>query len=163
MATGPTRKGRILTSDPNGNPLRLDDQLCFAVYAAAQAFNRLYRPLLARLGLTYPQYLVLLVLWEQDGLSLGAIGDRLGLDSGTLTPLLRRLEGLGLVRRRRGRGDERRLLVGLTPRGTALRHEAEAVPPLVLQAVACSDGELAELRQALWALRGRLLAAAAPF
>ncbi|KAB2865647.1 MAG: MarR family transcriptional regulator, partial [Bauldia sp.] len=89
MASGPIRKGRTLTSDPIDDPLRLDDQLCFAVYAAAQAFNRLYRPLLARLGLTYPQYLVLLVLWEQDGLSLGAIGDRLGLDSGTLTPLLK--------------------------------------------------------------------------
>ena len=151
-----------MTSDPADDPLRLDDQLCFAVYAAAQAFNRLYRPLLARLGLTYPQYLVLLALWEQDGLSLGAIGARLGLDSGTLTPLLKRLERVGLVRRRRHSGDERRLLVELTPQGAALRREAEAVPPLVLQAVACTDGELAELRRALWALRGRLLGAPPP-
>jgi len=108
--------------------LALDNQLCFAVYAASHAFARAYRPLLEALGLTYPQYLVMLVLWERDGLTVRAVGDRLGLDSGTLTPLLKRLAAAGLVTRTRDESDERQVLVGLTPAGRALRTRAAAVP-----------------------------------
>src|SRR6478736_8843336 len=92
-------------------PLLLDNQICFAVYSAAHAFNLVYKPLLERLGLTYPQYLVMLVLWERDGVPVKEIGDRLFLDSGTLTPLLKRLEGMGLVKRTRSTEDERQVLV----------------------------------------------------
>lgn len=117
--------GKAMTKDIKATPVRgLDEQICFAVYSAAHAFNRAYRPFLAELGLTYPQYLVMLVLWEQDGQSVKAIGDRLMLDSGTLTPLLKRLEGNGLILRRRGRNDERQVLVELTGAGNALREKA---------------------------------------
>ena len=97
--------------------LSLDQQLCFAVYAAAHAFNRFYKPLLVPLGLTYPQYLVLLVLWEADGQTVSGIGERLMLDSGTLTPLLKRLEAAGFVTRARSAHDERQVLVRLTDAG----------------------------------------------
>src|SRR3954464_11417040 len=102
-------------------PLRLDNQICFAVFSPAHAFNRVYKPLLDRLGLTYPQYLVMLVLWERDGLSVKEIGERLFLDSGTLTPLLKRLEAAYLVKRTRSKADERQVLVALTARGAGLR------------------------------------------
>src|SRR5471030_2564437 len=88
-------------------PLLLGNQICFAIYSTAHAFNRIYKPLLDRLGLTYPQYLVMLVLWERDDVSVGAIGERLFLDSGTLTPLLKRLEAAQLIRRTRSAADER--------------------------------------------------------
>ncbi len=107
---------------------RLEDQLCFAVYQASHAFTRLYRQVLAELGLTYPQYLVMLVLWEQDGLSVKALGERLMLDSGTLTPLLKRLEASGLIRRQRSKEDERQLLLALTEQGEALRAKGRCVP-----------------------------------
>ncbi|SDM43562.1 DNA-binding transcriptional regulator, MarR family [Methylobacterium phyllostachyos] len=107
---------------------RLDNQLCFAVYAAAHAFGRAYRNLLGRYELTYPQYLVLLVLWEQDGLSVKEIGNRLFLDSGTLTPLLKRLEASGRVRRARDRVDERQVSIFLTPAGAALRDVLACIP-----------------------------------
>ena len=97
--------------------LRLDNQICFAVYSAAHAFNRVYKPLLDRLGLTYPQYLVMLVLWERDGVPVKEIGERLFLDSGTLTPLLKRLEQAGLIKRTRSTEDERQVLIGLTVAG----------------------------------------------
>lgn len=108
--------------------LRLDAQLCFPLYAAANATIRAYRPILAPLGLTYPQYLVMLVLWEGDGRSVSEIGACLHLDSGTLTPLLKRLEAAGVVRRRRQATDERVVLVELTAEGRALREKARAVP-----------------------------------
>ncbi len=108
--------------------LRLDAQLCFPLYAAANATIRAYRPILAPLGLTYPQYLVMLVLWERDARSVSEIGASLHLDSGTLTPLLKRLEAAGLVDRRRQPEDERVVLVGLTDAGRALREKALAVP-----------------------------------
>src|SRR5213080_1501934 len=101
-------------------PLRLDNQLCFAVYSTAHAFNRVYKPLLDRLGLTYPQYLVMLVLWEEDGLPVKEFGERLFLDSGTLTPLLKRMETAGLVKRTRSTEDERQVIVALTAQGEAL-------------------------------------------
>ena len=106
----------------------LNNQLCFAVYAAGHAFGRAYRALLTQHELTYPQYLVLLVLWETDGLSVREIGDRLYLDSGTLTPLLKRLEASGRVRRARDRADERQISISLTPQGRALRDTLACVP-----------------------------------
>lgn len=107
---------------------RLDNQLCFAVYAAAHAFGRAYGNLLGRYELTYPQYLVLLVLWEQDGLSVKEIGNRLFLDSGTLTPLVKRLEASGRVRRARDRVDERQVSIFLTPAGAELRDTLACIP-----------------------------------
>src|SRR5215467_14486943 len=115
-------------------PLLLGNQLCFAVYSTAHAFNRFYKPLLDRLGLTYPQYLVMLVLWEQDGMSVKEIGERLFLDSGTLTPLLKRLEKAQLIRRTRSSEDERQVLIALTPQGRALQERAKAVPQSILAA-----------------------------
>ena len=140
-------------------PLRLDNQICFAVYSAAHAFNRVYKPLLDRLGLTYPQYLVMLVLWERDGLAVKDIGERLFLDSGTLTPLLKRLEAAGLIKRTRSTEDERQVLIALTPKGQALREEARAVPQSILSSSACSVGELFAMKNELVALRDKLTAA----
>src|SRR3954469_13404290 len=105
-------------------PLLLGNQVCFAVYSTAHAFNRFYKPLLERLGLTYPQYLVMLVLWERDGVAVKDIGERLFLDSGTLTPLLKRMELMGLVKRTRSSEDERQVLVALTTQGHELREKA---------------------------------------
>lgn len=136
--------------------LRLEQQLCFAVYSASHAFTRFYKPLLAQLGVTYPQYLALLTLWEEDGLSVTAIGDRLLLDSGTLTPVLKRLEALGLVTRARSTTDERQVLVSLTEHGRGLRKIAEGFPTQILDASECSGEELDGLRRALMALRGNL-------
>ncbi|WP_092160911.1 MarR family transcriptional regulator [Bosea sp. CRIB-10] len=146
-----------MTKDAKATPVRgLDEQICFAVYSAAHAFNRAYRPFLAELGLTYPQYLVMLVLWEQDGQSVKAIGDRLGLDSGTLTPLLKRLEGNGLILRKRGREDERQVLVELSEAGHHLREKAGSAPNPVPCAVKDSGvppgrllGDVQALREAL--------------
>ncbi|MGJ4992951.1 MarR family winged helix-turn-helix transcriptional regulator [Bradyrhizobium sp. HKCCYLS3077] len=141
-------------------PLQLGSQLCFAVYSTAHAFNRVYKPLLDRLGLTYPQYLVMLVLWEGDGLTVKEIGARLFLDSGTLTPLLKRMEALHLLTRTRSTEDERQVLVTLTGQGAALREKAKAiVPPAILDATGCSIAELADLHGKLVKLRERLEAA----
>jgi len=139
--------------------LRLDNQICFAVYSTAHAFNRVYKPLLDRLGLTYPQYLVMLVLWERDGLPVKDIGGRLHLDSGTLTPLLKRLEAAELVKRTRSTEDERQVLIALTPQGQALREKARAVPQSILAASACSLSELSAMKNEIVALRDRLNAA----
>lgn len=109
--------------------LELDNQLCFALYAASRAVIRSYAPLLAELGLTYPQYVTMLVLWESDGpVSVGDLGSRLHLDSGTLTPLLKRLEQLGFVTRQRDPADERRVLISLSPSGAKLRSKAALIP-----------------------------------
>ena len=140
-------------------PLLLGNQLCFAIYSTAHAFNRVYKPLLKRLGLTYPQYLVMLVLWERDGLPVKDIGERLFLDSGTLTPLLKRLEAAELINRTRGTEDERQVLIALTSRGQALREKARAVPHAILAASACSVTELSAMKSELVALRDRLNAA----
>ena len=139
--------------------LKLDHQLCFSVYAAGHAFNRFYKPLLEPLGLTYPQYLVLLTLWEQEGLPLKAIGDRLGLDSGTLTPLLRRMEKADLVTRHRDDADERLVRINLTAKGRRLEAKAQAFPERIGQAAQCSAAELTALRKLLFALRDDLDAA----
>jgi DNA-binding MarR family transcriptional regulator len=145
---------------PAGAPLALDQQLCFAVYSAAHAFNRAYKPLLDALHLTYPQYLVMLVLWQDDGRTVKAIGDKLHLDSGTLTPLLKRLEAAGLLRRSRDAADERQVLVQLTAAGWALRVRAEAVPGAMFCATGSDIAEVVSLRDAIGRLRDRLLKAA---
>lgn len=108
--------------------LQLDRQLCFALHAASRAMTQAYQPVLAPLGLTYPQYLVMLVLWEQDGRSVGELGQQLCLDSGTLSPLLRRLQSRGLLERRRDPDDERRVTLHLTRDGWALRRRARNIP-----------------------------------
>jgi len=140
--------------------LALDQQLCFALYSASLAMTRLYKPLLAPLGLTYPQYLVMLALWQADGLSVGGLGEQLALDSGTLTPLLKRLEQQGLVQRQRDPADERRVIVQLSAEGRALKRRARAVPPQVASASGCDLGELASLTRRLHGLRQSLLAGA---
>jgi MarR family transcriptional regulator, organic hydroperoxide resistance regulator len=145
----------------NASWLALDAQLCFALYSASLAMTKLYKPLLAPLGLTYPQYLVMLVLWEQDGQPVSAIGERLTLDSGTLTPLLKRLEAAGLVQRLRDAGDERRVLVQLTNGGRALKARARSVPRQVLCATDCQIEEISRLTQRLKTLRDNLAQAAA--
>jgi len=138
------------------SPLLLENQICFAVYSTAHAFNRVYKPLLDRLGLTYPQYLVMLVLWEHDDVPVKEIGQRLFLDSGTLTPLLKRLEAAHLIRRTRSADDERQVMIALTPQGQALRDKAKAVPQGILAASACSVGELVALKSEIVALRDKL-------
>lgn len=136
---------------------RLDDQLCFALYAASRAVTRAYGPILAELGLTYPQYAVMLALWEHDDISVTELGERLGLDSGTLTPLLKRLEALGVVSRTRDRADERIVRIAVTPAGRKLEKKAEKVPVALACAIAdrakgnakLGAKEIAELRDAL--------------
>ena len=136
--------------------LALDQQLCFALYASSLAMTKLYKPLLDPLGLTYPQYLVMLVLWETDDVSVGELGHRLSLDSGTLTPLLKRLESAGFITRQRDRQDERRVRVQLTPAGRALKAQALAVPQAVACASGCALDELITLTQRLKQLRDNL-------
>ena len=149
--------------DPRSDAwLSLDRQLCFSLYSASLAMTRLYKPLLAPLGLTYPQYLVMLALWEEDGLTVSALGERLQLDSGTLTPLLKRLEAQGEVRRTRDTADERRVLVQLTPQGRALKAQARRIPRAVGRASGCELEEIVSLTQRLTALRDTLLSAAVP-
>lgn len=117
-----------MTSESGEPQLLLDNQLCFLVYRLHRGITDLYRPVLADLGLTYPQYLVMLVLWEEQQATVARLGERLHLDSGTLSPLLKRLEGSGLIDRQRSRTDERSVVVTLTPAGRALRRRAVAVP-----------------------------------
>jgi DNA-binding MarR family transcriptional regulator len=138
--------------------LLLDNQLCFALYSTSLAMTKLYKPLLDELGLTYPQYLVMLVLWERDGLVVSELGDRLALDSGTLTPLLKRLEAATLVSRMRDAQDERRVRITLTPAGRKLKARARKVPDCMLAASQCSITELASLTRQVQALRQRLAA-----
>jgi len=139
--------------------LKLDQQLCFALYSSSLAMTKLYKPLLAPLGLTYPQYLALLVLWERDGLTVSELGERLFLDSGTLTPLLKRMETAGWLQRERAADDERRVIVSLTGEGRALRQKAKRVPLQLAEATRCDLGELASLTQRLQQLRTQLLGA----
>jgi DNA-binding MarR family transcriptional regulator len=141
------------------DPLLLDNQLCYALYAAAHRMTKSYRPLLERMGLTYPQYLVLLVLWETDGVTVSEIGRRLRLDSGTLTPVLKRLEGADFVSRSRRRSDEREVEIALTPRGRALRAEAVGVRKSVMCQLNLSEPEVQALRADLNALIENLSAA----
>lgn len=137
--------------------LRLDAQACFALYSTGLAMNRLYRKLLEPLGLTYPQYLVMMVLWEKDAVSVNTIGAQLYLDSATLTPLLKRLEQSGLILRKRSSHDERQRVIELTEQGFQLKAKAEAIPQQVICATQCSVPELADLKHNLEHLRGQLL------
>ncbi len=132
-----------------GDPLRLDRQLCFALYAASGLVTRAYRPLLAPLGLTYPQYLVMLVLWERAPRTVSELGAALDLDSGTLTPLLKRMEAAGLVARNRDPKDERRVLITLTPHGGALHDQAALIPETLACALPLPPEELMDLRATL--------------
>jgi DNA-binding MarR family transcriptional regulator len=170
-ATGSARepiRWRYAMSEPRFTPattptddelLRLGNQLCFAIYSTGHALNRAYRPLLEALDLTYPQYLVMLALWEADAVTVKALGERLHLDSGTLTPLLKRLESAGLVDRRRDPEDERQVRVSLTQKGAALRERARSVP----YDIACAGGltldRIEPLREELLRLRDTLNAA----
>lgn len=138
--------------------LRLDNQLCFALYSASLAMTKLYKPLLDELGLTYPQYLALLVLWEQDGVTVSELGERLYLDSGTLTPLLKRMEAAGLLSRLRDATDERRVLIRLTAAGRKLKTRAVRLPGCVLQATQCEVADAMALTHQIQALRNRLVA-----
>ncbi|POX65337.1 MarR family transcriptional regulator [Streptomyces sp. Ru62] len=140
--------------------LLLDDQLCFALYAAQRAVTAAYRPLLDDLGLTYPQYLVLLVLWERGETSVKELAHALRLDYGTVSPLLKRLEGAGLVRRERAAEDERSVLVACTGRGEELRERAARVPGALLTTTGLGPQEIARLREELWRLTERADAAA---
>lgn len=136
--------------------LLLSQQLCFALYSTAHAFNRAYKPLLAPLDLTYPQYLVMLVLWEADDLTVKEIGARLQLDSGTLTPLLKRLEAAGTVERVRDTVDERQVRIRLTDSGRALRRKAEGIPKKLTQAIGRPIPDIVALREQLSQLRSRM-------
>lgn len=133
--------------------LALDNQLCFAVYSTGLAFNRLYKPLLDAMGLTYPQYLVMLALWESDGQMVGELGGRLFLESSTLTPLLKRLETAGYITRRRNPEDERQVRIHLTQAGRALQQQAMACPATVLKASGRSMEQLMRMKDAAVKLR----------
>jgi DNA-binding MarR family transcriptional regulator len=145
-----------ISPDRSNPALLLDNQLCFALYSASLAMTKLYKPLLDALGLTYPQYLALLVLWERDGLTVSELGERLSLDSGTLTPLLKRMEAAGLVSRLRDTADERRVHIQLTADGRSLKARASHIPGCVLQATQCEVVEAVALTRQIQALRDRL-------
>ena len=129
--------------------LRLDNQLCFALYAASLAMNKAYKPHLGALGLTYPQYLVMLVLWEHSQLTVSEIGEKLFLDSGTLTPLLKRLEASEFVVRQRDASDERRVYVSLTTAGKNLKKKILPLPNVMLEATQCTRDQAMQLAQQL--------------
>ena len=136
--------------------LQLDNQLCFALHSTSLLMTKAYKPLLQSIGLTYPQYLAMLVLWEGDGITVGDISARLLTDPGSLTPLLKRLEASALIARLRDVQDERRVRITLTPSGRALRDRAEAIPPCVLESTHCTIPELSALTTELKQLRDRL-------
>lgn len=139
-------------------PVPLDDQLCYAIYSAGIAVQRAYKPLLDQLGLTYPQYLVLNILWREDGQSVGRIADQLALESSTLTPLLKRLEAAGMVRRTRNPSNERQVVVALTDAGRALRSKAGCLGDALLEASGQSPAALADLNRGVKALRDAVYA-----
>jgi len=135
---------------------KLERQLCFAVYSTAHAFTRAYKPILDKVGLTYPQYLAMLVLWEKSELPVKTIGEKLDLDSGTLSPLLKRLEQNGLIKRTRDLRDERQVLVSLTPKGDAMRGEVDTIMGSIGEAIGCTLEEMTEIRKLLEGLRSNL-------
>ena len=141
-------------------PAMLDHAVCFAVYSAGLAFNRVYKPILDQFGLTYPQYLVLIALWQAEGQTVSELGEHLFLESNTLTPLLKRLEAAGFVKRARDKADERQVRISLTDEGRRVLEESSCVPQQILEATGCSVEELAALRQSLSGLRDNLRASA---
>ena len=147
---------RPRTRASDSTALHLDNQMCFALYSASLTMTKIYQPLLKKLKVTYPQYLVLLVLWEQDKRTVSELGEKLFLDSGTLTPLLKRLEAANCVRRERDPGDERRVIVSLSPAGRALRQRALTLHDEVACAMQCPASERAMLIRQLARLRGAL-------
>ena len=136
---------------------RLDNQMCFALYSASLATTKLYKPLLQPWGLTYPQYLVMLALWENDNCMVSELGERLFLDSGTLTPLLKRMESAGWLQRRRDSADERRVRIVLTAAGRELREKLAGIPECMLQQSPCTLSELQALRLQLQQWRDHLV------
>jgi DNA-binding MarR family transcriptional regulator len=148
-----TQSAPAIRSD---DPLALDNQFCFALYSASLAMTKAYKPFLDKLGLTYPQYLVMLVLWQQDDVLVKSIGEKLFLDSGTLTPLLKRLEAAALIARTRDEADERQVRITLTREGRALKKKAQCIPQQVLQASGRPQEALVALRGQLAALREQL-------
>ncbi|KAF3999930.1 MarR family winged helix-turn-helix transcriptional regulator [Glaciimonas immobilis] len=156
-----THNAKHISSTPNpevfgAKSLLLDNQLCFALYSASLTMTKIYKPLLQELGVTYPQYLVLLTLWERDEVTVSEVGARLFLDSGTLTPLLKRLEASGFVRRQRAAKDERQVIVSLTPKGIDLQQQARSIPQEVSCAAQCSMDELRTLTSQLQRLRAAM-------
>jgi MarR family transcriptional regulator, organic hydroperoxide resistance regulator len=148
--------------EPNaGSDAALDQFLCFAVYSTGLAFNRVYKPLLDQLGLTYPQYLAMVALWQQDGQTVSQLGEKLSLESNTLTPLIKRLEAGGFVTRRRDTDDERVVRVSLTPKGSDLTKEAACLPEQIMKATGITPNELQAVHTTLKALRSNLDAARA--
>jgi MarR family transcriptional regulator, organic hydroperoxide resistance regulator len=141
---------------PSFDPLALENQFCFALYSASLAMTKTYKPFLDKLGLTYPQYLVMLVLWQQDDVLVKTIGEKLFLDSGTLTPLLKRLEASSLIQRTRDEADERQVRITLTREGRALKKKAQCIPHEVLCASGQSHDVLQNLRTQLSAIRDDL-------
>ena len=137
--------------------LKLDSFLCFAIYSANHAFNRVYKPLLDRLKLTYPQYLAMAVLWEQDDQTVGSLGEKLFLESSTLTPMLKRLETLKYISRIRDRADERQVRVRLTKAGLALREKAEAIPACIVEATGFNPEGVSKLKEEITTLRASLV------
>jgi DNA-binding MarR family transcriptional regulator len=144
-------------SESSAKP-KLEQQLCFAIYSAMHAVTKAYQPLLENLGLTYPQYLAMLVLWEGGDVTVKEVGERLFLDSGTLTPLLKRLETMGLVHRARDPKDERRVRLTLTEKGKALHRDAQPVPGQIAAAMGRSPEDLKAVRKELRRIRNALLA-----
>jgi DNA-binding MarR family transcriptional regulator len=136
---------------------QLDDQLCFALYSTSLAMTKLYRKLLRKLGLTYSQYLVMMVLWQQDGITVTDIGARLYLDSATLTPLLKRMEALELITRERAKSDERQVIITLAKAGNALRKQAAELPKSVLCAIECTPAEAIGMKEQLAVVRSALM------
>lgn len=147
---------RAVDSARKADVPKLDNQLCFALYSTSLAMSKVYRKLLPQLGLTYPQYLVMMVLWEQDELTVSDIGERLFLDSATLTPLLKRMEAAGLVSRTRAASDERQVIIALTREGDALRNKAAAVQDSVFCATECNLEEVLAMKAQLETLRAKL-------
>jgi DNA-binding MarR family transcriptional regulator len=147
-----------MTKKQDGNTSRLDSMLCFTVYSTAHAFNRAYKPLLDALDLTYPQYLVMLALWDRNDVTVKAIGEMLHLDSGTLTPLLKRLEAMGLVRRARDSADERSVRISLTPAGAAMREKESKVREGIVGACGACAEDLKALSAQLVRVRDKLIA-----
>lgn len=150
-------KNAAATSSRSRAPQKLDEQLCFALYSTGLALNKVYRKLLGPLGLTYPQYLVMLVLWERDSVTVTEIGERLFLDSATLTPLLKRMEAADLITRTRARDDERQVIIELTAQGRQLKTQAKSVPSELFCAAECTADELVALKGQLESLRGNLM------
>lgn len=141
-------------------PAMLDHAVCFAVYSAGLAFNRVYKPILDQFGLTYPQYLVLIALWQAEGQTVSELGEHLFLESNTLTPLLKRLEAAGFVKRVRDKADERQVRISLTDEGRRVLEESSCVPQQILEATGYTVEELAALRHSLSGLRDNLRASA---